>query len=303
MRPKLLIIFGLLLVIFLAGCQKATPTPVTVMPVATTPAPIATATPVSTPTPAPTIAATPTRTPTPPPTVAPTPVPTPVRTPVATPTPVVTPVATPPPVLTPTPLPPSVRILSPTAGQVITGTEVTVSLEAKGTAITRPDGSKDAAKTHFQLFLDVSPPPGIGPVPVQPPYVHTPATSYTFKDVKPGEHRLILQLAYGDHSPVQPVVEHRISFSTALPPGSRALFLTIKTPQNQTAVNTKNIMVSGTTIPEATLSISGATVAVDSQGSFSTPVQLEEGPNLIEVIASDYSGNEVSSSLEIIYIP
>lgn len=109
---------------------------------------------------------------------------------------------------------PKLTVISPKPGEAITGTEVTVKMEATGTLITRPDGSKDPGKTHLQLLLDVAPPAGTGPVPVQPPYVHTTETTYTFKDVQPGEHTLIVQVAYGDHSPVQPPVMVTVKFAT-----------------------------------------------------------------------------------------
>lgn len=68
-------------------------------------------------------------------------------------------------------------------------------------------------------------------------------------------------------------------------------------------MSSASLQVTGATIPEATLSVNGASVGVDGQGNFSTTIQLEEGPNLVEVVASDYDGNEVSSLLEIVYIP
>jgi len=109
---------------------------------------------------------------------------------------------------------PKLSVVSPKPGEVITGTEVTVKLEATGTLIWRPDGSKDPGKTHFLLFLDVAPPAGTDPVPVQPPYVHTTDTTYVFKDVKPGEHTLVVAIHYGDHSPVQPPVTVTVKFTT-----------------------------------------------------------------------------------------
>jgi hypothetical protein len=42
---------------------------------------------------------------------------------------------------------------------------------------------------------------------------------------------------------------------------------------------------------------------VDQNGNFSVTVNLEEGPNLIEVVASDQLGNEKSSSIAVIYVP
>jgi hypothetical protein len=43
-------------------------------------------------------------------------------------------------------------------------------------------------------------------------------------------------------------------------------------------------------------------VDVDAEGKFSTMVTLEEGPNPIEVLASDFEGNEGSVTLTVIYV-
>jgi hypothetical protein len=42
---------------------------------------------------------------------------------------------------------------------------------------------------------------------------------------------------------------------------------------------------------------------VGADGQFKTTLPLEEGPNLIEIIASDESGNEASALLTITYEP
>jgi hypothetical protein len=61
------------------------------------------------------------------------------------------------------------------------------------------------------------------------------------------------------------------------------------------------------TIPGAVVSVSIDDIVeianVDQNGNFSVTVNLEEGPNLIEVVASDQLGNEKSSSIAVIYVP
>jgi len=44
-------------------------------------------------------------------------------------------------------------------------------------------------------------------------------------------------------------------------------------------------------------------VNVGQDGKFTVAVTLEEGPNFIEVTASDQQGNEKSSSVAVIYVP
>lgn len=68
-------------------------------------------------------------------------------------------------------------------------------------------------------------------------------------------------------------------------------------------VTTAQVRVEGITLPDAVVSVNGDLITVDERGNFSTQVALAEGPNVIDVVASDFSGNEVSKSLAIIYLP
>jgi hypothetical protein len=86
-----------------------------------------------------------------------------------------------------------------------------------------------------------------------------------------------------------------------------ALFLTITSPQDQSTVSTANVTVSGSTIPGAVVSVSvdsNLVIAdVDQNGNFQTVVTLDEGPNFIEVDASDPLGNQVSANVSVVYAP
>jgi hypothetical protein len=85
------------------------------------------------------------------------------------------------------------------------------------------------------------------------------------------------------------------------------LSLEITEPQDGAQVSTSSINVTGKTIPDAVVSVSVddqlEMADVDQNGGFSVTVTLEEGPNFIEVIASDQQGNEKSTSVAVIYIP
>jgi hypothetical protein len=81
------------------------------------------------------------------------------------------------------------------------------------------------------------------------------------------------------------------------------LFLELLSPLDNSIVNTPEVTVAGVTSPDATLSVNGELVPPEPDGTFSTTLRLEEGPNLIEVIASDLAGNEVGTVLTVIYIP
>ena len=90
-------------------------------------------------------------------------------------------------------------------------------------------------------------------------------------------------------------------------PTPTVLLLEISQPRDGDEVSTDVIIVSGKTVPGAVVSalvddtVEIASVAQD--GSFNITVNLEEGPNLIDVVASDQQGNEKSFSIAIIYIP
>ncbi len=90
-------------------------------------------------------------------------------------------------------------------------------------------------------------------------------------------------------------------------PASLPLFLDIVEPEDWSVASAGAILVSGNTIPTALVSaflngeISIADVGGD--GSFSFTLSLEEGPNFIEVIASDLEGNEKYTAITVVYIP
>jgi len=79
------------------------------------------------------------------------------------------------------------------------------------------------------------------------------------------------------------------------------LTLEITEPEDESVVHVSEIVVSGITRSDAVVSINDAVVEVDEDGKFSATVTLEVGPNSIEVIASDYEGNEESQVLTLIY--
>ncbi len=86
-------------------------------------------------------------------------------------------------------------------------------------------------------------------------------------------------------------------------PAPVGFFMKVTEPKDESTVATSVISVSGATSPDAVVSVNGETIEVDEQGNFTTMVTLGEGPNTIEVIASDFEGNRESILLAIIYIP
>ncbi len=85
-------------------------------------------------------------------------------------------------------------------------------------------------------------------------------------------------------------------------PEASTILLTVTEPQDETTVYSSGLVVKGQTEADAVVSVDGVTIEVGADGEFSTTVTLEEGPNLIEVMASDFEGNEGSVDLTVIYV-
>ncbi len=89
----------------------------------------------------------------------------------------------------------------------------------------------------------------------------------------------------------------------AAKPPAKALFLQVDSPAEDDSVDSSRLQVSGSTIPGAVVSVDGDLVKVKSDGTFSTEIKLDEGPNDVEVVASDRDGNEQSVIRSVIYEP
>ncbi|HCP60348.1 MAG TPA: hypothetical protein DIT43_02075 [Dehalococcoidia bacterium] len=87
-----------------------------------------------------------------------------------------------------------------------------------------------------------------------------------------------------------------VIYATALP-------LTVSEPLNDSVVTLQTVTVRGATNADATVSVNGKIVSVDESGNFSEPVNLDLGPNLIEVLASDFYGNSATVTITVIYSP
>jgi len=89
--------------------------------------------------------------------------------------------------------------------------------------------------------------------------------------------------------------------STKSPTPASTLSLEILEPQDEAIVNVSRIAISGKTEADAVVSINGIIADVDYQGMFTAEVNLDAGPNVIEVVASDFYGNEQSVVLAVVY--
>lgn len=83
--------------------------------------------------------------------------------------------------------------------------------------------------------------------------------------------------------------------------------LTIISPQNQDVVSSKTLVVSGQTLANANLTMTGGKEDLISQadenGEFSEEATLEEGDNTISITVFDEMGQQTSQTVLVIYAP
>ena len=82
-----------------------------------------------------------------------------------------------------------------------------------------------------------------------------------------------------------------------------SLIIQLFSPQDEAVFNVAQINVSGKAPVGTVISINDQIIVVSESGDFSVPVLLEEGPNVIELVASDLDGNELDIVLAVVYEP
>ena len=90
---------------------------------------------------------------------------------------------------------------------------------------------------------------------------------------------------------------------TYAPPTPSSFFLLVIEPANLTIVAAQPIRVAGRTRPGILITVNGVAVAVDELGQFETMVQLEPGPNSIDVIARTLDGQSLRSTISVRFTP
>ena len=93
--------------------------------------------------------------------------------------------------------------------------------------------------------------------------------------------------------------------TTATPPSigspTAGFFLTVTSPLNESVVTTGSVRVEDKAAPDAVVSVDGVVAALDAEGNFALSVTLRPGPNAIDVVASDFQGNQKSLVINVIY--
>lgn len=191
--------------------------------------------------------------------------------PTATPPPTATAIPTPTPAAAATPAPVSLTILSPREGAGVETGAVRVLGKTRNDAVVAINGTPVdvAADGSFEQDLVVE--EGINSIEV------------------------VATDLFG-HTAFTPVVFFSISPTAGLP---FSLFY----PADGLEVTDPTISVVGGTRPDAVVGVNGNPVDVNALGIFSATVSLEEGANLIEVVAADMHENLRFETAVVFYIP
>jgi hypothetical protein len=83
--------------------------------------------------------------------------------------------------------------------------------------------------------------------------------------------------------------------------GLNTLKLNITGPVDESVTRSNPVTVSGNTEAGADVTINGLSVAAEN-GHFITMVELEPGPNMIDISAKDASGKQASKYLTVVYV-
>ena len=105
----------------------------------------------------------------------------------------------------------------------------------------------------------------------------------------------VIEIVATDDAGNREVVVRRVT-ALALP-----FLLLITEPENQSVVETPTMPLSGRTGPNAVVSINGRSVPVDRFGYFSANILLEEGPNFIDVVATNDDGTTLTEVVAVIF--
>lgn len=108
---------------------------------------------------------------------------------------------------------PQLQVSSPQSGDTIDGSSVTVSYDVSGFTVApstvpleaagqRPEANRPE-EGHVHLMLDLL-----------PVVVLESTEPYTFTNVQPGEHQLVVELVNNDHSPLSPPIVQTVRFRT-----------------------------------------------------------------------------------------
>lgn len=82
-----------------------------------------------------------------------------------------------------------------------------------------------------------------------------------------------------------------------------AISLTVSSPVNGLISTSPTVLVKGKTLPNADVAVNDSDLKADASGAFSVSIKLDEGDNVIVVIANDDQGNVAEKEITVTYTP
>ena len=99
-----------------------------------------------------------------------------------------------------------------------------------------------------------------------------------------------------------PAIPPTLTVATT-PTPSTLFVITVDAPHEGETVHATPLIVRGQTAPNAVVSANDAVAIADAQGRFTLTVPLDLGPNVLEIIASKTTGEQVFAILTVLYQP
>lgn len=120
---------------------------------------------------------------------------------------------------------------------------------------------------------------------------------------RPGNPTNVVNLPMVINPEKSPTLAPKKTDPTVKPSAAPSLWVNILTPEYNAVVNTSKTRLAGQASKGAVLSINDEIIKVGSDQTFFTTLTLQEGPNVIEIVASDVKGNEMAFFWVINYEP
>lgn len=109
--------------------------------------------------------------------------------------------------------------------------------------------------------------------------------------------------AVQNNEPTKGVVDQGNSPKTAEKTFMSAISLTVSSPVNGLVSTSPTVIVKGITLPNADVAVNDSDLKADASGAFSVSIKLDEGDNVIVVIANDDQGNVAEKEITVTYTP
>jgi hypothetical protein len=111
---------------------------------------------------------------------------------------------------------PTIKIISPQNNAIVPAGDIPIAVKVDNLILTNELGLANI-KSHGHIHYFLDPPrssyPGTNPALTMGTFYPTPETSYTWKNVAPGTHTLMVYLSNNDHTPVTPLAMDQVAIT------------------------------------------------------------------------------------------